>query len=121
MAANGVAEVVLRCSWYYAKAAALPPRCNCVLTDSNITSSRPHALMPALSDWLGVHVLKPDADGCRFALPQKFLIFGKTGWIGGLLGEILTAQGANSQSAPWRSSRSAEWRTDQQSSQSWSG
>ena len=26
---------------------------------------------------------------------QKFLIFGKTGWIGGLLGEILTAQGAD--------------------------
>lgn len=25
---------------------------------------------------------------------QKFLIFGKTGWIGGLLGEILTTQGA---------------------------
>jgi len=26
---------------------------------------------------------------------QKFLIFGKTGWIGGLLSEILTAQGAD--------------------------
>ena len=26
---------------------------------------------------------------------QKFMVFGKTGWIGGLLGEILTKQGAN--------------------------
>ena len=51
--------------------------------------------MRAPSDWLGVRMLQPDADGCWFALSQKFLIFGKTGWIGGLLGEILTAQGAD--------------------------
>ena len=30
-----------------------------------------------------------------FSRLQKFMIFGKSGWIGGLLGEILTKQGAN--------------------------
>ena len=26
---------------------------------------------------------------------QRFLVFGKSGWIGGLLGELLASQGAN--------------------------
>ncbi len=45
--------------WYYAKDAALPQRCNCDLTGSKMAPMRPHALMLALSDWLGVHMLQP--------------------------------------------------------------
>ena len=51
--------------------------------------------MRAPGGWLGGHVLQPDANVVSFVIPQKFLVFGKTGWIGGLLGEILTAQGAD--------------------------
>ena len=83
---NKAAPCTLFCTCTCRTASSRSPRS--ILARLPIQASHVDELQGASSDALEV---------CNLACHclQKFLIFGKSGWIGGLLGEILKEQGAS--------------------------